>query len=107
MSKPNKSRFKLSQVKASYAEAVGGEQVEVETDDGKVWTFPHPLFADDDTNERLEAAAGDLGKARVLLGDQWDDYVKSGGDANGLMLVYMAARSEAQDTVGKHRPPRR
>ncbi|ESU46501.1 hypothetical protein K7395_24705 [Streptomyces filamentosus] len=107
MSKPNKARFRLSAVKASYAEAVGGELVEVETDDGKTYTFPHPLFTDDQRNKELEAAEGDSGKARVLLGDQWDAYMKSGGDANGLMLVYMAVRAESQDTMGKHRPPRR
>ncbi|MFJ2113123.1 MULTISPECIES: hypothetical protein [unclassified Streptomyces] len=107
MSKPNKARFRLSAVKASYAEAVGGELVEVETDDGKVFTFPHPLFADDDTNKAIDAAEGDAGKARVLLGDQWDAYVKSGGDANGLMLCFLAVRAEMQDTMGKHRPPRR
>lgn len=107
MSKPNKSRYKLSAVRASYAEAVGGDQVEVETDDGKTYTFPHPLFTDDDTARRIDDAEGDEGKARVLLGDQWADFVKSGGDANSLMLVYVAARSEMQDTLGRHRPTRK
>ncbi|MBQ1122647.1 hypothetical protein [Streptomyces sp. B15] len=107
MSKPNRARYKLSAVKASYADAVGGNQVEVETDDGKVFTFPHPLFTEDDTARQIDAAEGDEGKARVLLGDQWSDFVKSGGDANGLMLVYVAARSEMQDTLGRHRPTRK
>ncbi|MFB6875666.1 hypothetical protein [Streptomyces sp. NPDC056323] len=106
MSKPGKARYKLSQVKASYAEAVGGELVEIETDDGKVFSFPHPLFTDDATNKAIDAAEGDAGKARVLLGDQWDAYAKSGGDANGVMLVFLAVRAEMQDTMGKHRPPR-
>ncbi|MEV8394834.1 MULTISPECIES: hypothetical protein [unclassified Streptomyces] len=107
MSKPGKARYRLSAVKASYSEAVGGDVVEVETDDGKIYSFPHPLFADDDMNAAIDAATGDAGKARVLLGDQWDAYVKSGGDANGLMLVFLAARADMQDTMGKHRPPRR
>ncbi|OUD02571.1 hypothetical protein [Streptomyces swartbergensis] len=107
MSKPGKARYRLSAVKASYEEAVGGSEVEVETDDGKVYTFPHPLFTDDDTAKAIDAAEGDGAKARVLLGDQWDAFVKSGGDANGLMLVYVAARSEMQDTLGKHRPTKR
>lgn len=107
MSKPNKSRYKLSAVKASYCEAVGGERVEVETDDGKVFSFPHPLFTDDDLAKDIDAAEGDGAKARVLLGDQWSDYVKSGGDANSLMLVYVAARSDMQDTLTKHRPTKR
>ncbi|AQW55297.1 hypothetical protein ACIQPP_05610 [Streptomyces violaceusniger] len=107
MSKPNRARFKLSAVKASYAEAVGGELVEVETDDGKIYTFPHPLFMDDDLTKEIDAAETDGGKARVLLGEQWDAYVKSGGDANSLVLVYVAVRAEAQETVQKHRPTKR
>lgn len=107
MSKPNKARYKLSAVKRSYSEAVGGELVEVETDDGKVFTFPHPLFTDDDTARAIDAAEGDTGKARVLLGESYDDFVKSGGEANTLMLVYVAARSEMQDTLGRHRPTKR
>lgn len=107
MSKPGKARYKLSAVKRSYEDAVGGSVVEVETDDGKVYSFPHPLFTDDDTARAIDAAEGDTGKARVLLGDQYDDYVKSGGDANTLMLVYVAARSEMQDTLQRHRPTKR
>ncbi|NGO68229.1 hypothetical protein [Streptomyces boncukensis] len=107
MSKPSKSRYKLSAVKASYAEAVGGELVEVETDDGKVFTFPHPMFTTDDLAREIDAAEGDEAKARVLLGDQWSDFVKSGGDANGLMLVYVAARIDMQDMMQKHRPTKR
>ncbi|MGW1587323.1 hypothetical protein [Streptomyces sp. NPDC002386] len=107
MSKPGKARYRLSAVKASYADAVGGSEIEVETDDGKVWTMPHPLFMSDDLAREVDAAEGDGLKARALLGDQWDDYVKSGGDANGLMLVYLAARTEMQDTVTKHRPTRK
>ncbi|MFE0533835.1 hypothetical protein ACFW20_07275 [Streptomyces nigra] len=107
MSKPGKARYRLSAVVASYEDAVGGSEVEVETDDGKIYKFPHPLFTDDDTAKAIDAAEGDGAKARVLLGDQWDAFVKSGGDANGLMLVYVAARSEMQDTLGKHRPTKR
>lgn len=107
MSKPNKARYKLSAVRRSYEDAVGGSLVEVETDDGKVYTFPHPLFTDEDTARAIDAAEGDTGKARVLLGDQWDDFVKSGGDATSLMLVYVAARTEMQDTLQRHRPTRR
>ena len=106
MSKPGKARYRLEAVRSSYAEAVGGELVEIETADGKIYNVPHPLFADDETNKALDAAEGDAGKARVLLGDQWDAFVKSGGDANGAMLVFLAVRADMQDTMGKHRPPR-
>lgn len=108
MGKPNKSRYKLSAVRRSYAEAVGGDQVEVETDDGKVFSFPHPMFTSDDLAREIDDAEGDVGKARVLLGgDQYEDFVKSGGDPNSLMLVYVAARIDMQDTMQKHRPTRK
>lgn len=105
MSKPNAKRYRLESVKRSYAEAVGGERVEFEVGpENKVFSFPHPIFAEDDEQRELDAAEGDKGKARVLLGDQFDDFIKAGGDANGLMLLYVAVRAEAQDTVTKHRP---
>lgn len=107
MSKPGKARYRLSAVRQSYAEAVGGEQVEVETDDGKVWTFPHPMFSGDDFAQEIDAAEGDSAKARVLLGDQWTEFVKSGGDANSVVLVFVAVRQEMQDTLTKHRPTKR
>ncbi|WP_030747651.1 hypothetical protein [Streptomyces sp. NRRL F-5135] len=106
MSKPGKARYRLSAVKASYAEAVGGEFVEVETDDGKIYTFPHPMFTSDEFGAQVDAAKGNEDTGKILLGDQWDAFVKSGGDAQSLMLVYVAARNEMQDTVGKHKPPR-
>lgn len=107
MGKPNARRFRLESVKASYAEAVGGERVEFEVGpENKVFSFPHPIFADDEEQRALDDAEGDRGKARVLLGDQWDAFVKAGGDPNGLMLLYVAVRAEAQDTVTKHRPTR-
>lgn len=106
MSKPNKARYRLSAVRASYTEAVGGADVELETDDGKVYTFAHPMFAGDDLVRQINEAEGDEPRAKLLLGDQWDAFVKSGGDATGVMLVWVAARNEMQETLTKHRPPK-
>ncbi|MFE9624296.1 hypothetical protein [Streptomyces sp. NPDC006527] len=104
MSKPNKARYRLESVRRSFAEAVGGEAVEFEVGDGKVFSFPHPMFAPDAMQQQLNNAQGDEAGARILLGDSYDEFVAAGGDANSLMLLYVAVRNEAQDTVQKHRP---
>jgi hypothetical protein len=104
MSKPNGKRYRLETVRRSYADAVGGEDVEFEVGDGKVFTFPHPLFTPDDMQQQLAEAKGDQAGARILLGDQWDAFVEAGGDATSLMLLHVAVRNESQDTVQRVRP---
>ncbi|MFI9600324.1 hypothetical protein ACIHCX_10665 [Streptomyces sp. NPDC052043] len=106
MSKPGKARYKLESVRASYADAVGGDRVEFEVGDGQVFTFPHPIFTPDHMQRELDSAKGDEAGARILLGDQWAAFVDAGGEANSLMLLYVAVRNEATDTVQKHRPTR-
>lgn len=107
MSKPNGRRYKLETVRASYVDAVGGEQVEFEVGpDAKVFSFLHPMLADDDFQRDFDQADGDRARARLLLGDEYDAFVKAGGDANSLILLYVGVRNEMADTLGKHRPPR-
>jgi hypothetical protein len=105
MSKPNGKRYRLETVKRSYVEAVGGERVEFEVGpDDKVFSFPHPIFTPDDMQRELNNAQGDDAGARILLGDQYDDFVAAGGEVNSLMLLYVGIRNEAQDKVSKVRP---
>jgi hypothetical protein len=107
MSKPGKARYRLESVKRSYADAVGGERVEFEVGpENTVFSFPHPMFADDDMQRELNNAQGDVAGARILLGDDYDVFIEAGGDPNALMLLYVGVRADAQDTVNKHRPTR-
>ncbi|MCX4606993.1 hypothetical protein [Streptomyces mirabilis] len=109
MSKPNGKRYRLETVKRSYVDAVGGERVEFEVgpeDDPRVFHFPHPIFTPDDMQRELNSAQGDEPGARILLGDQYDEFIAAGGDVNSLMLLYVGIRGEAQDTVQKVRPTR-
>ena len=109
MSKPGKARYRLETVKRSYAEAVGGELVEFEVgpeDDPQVFSFPHPIFTPDGMQEDLNEAKGDEAGARILLGDQYQAFRDAGGDVNGVMLLYVGIRNEAQDKVQKVRPTR-
>lgn len=107
MSKPNGKRYRLETVKASYVEAVGGERVEFEVgpeDAPQVFSFPHPIFTPDDVQQDLNEAKGDDAGARILLGDQYGEFVAAGGDVNSVMLLYVGIRNEAQDKVQKVRP---
>jgi hypothetical protein len=107
MSKPNGKRYRLETVKRSYVEAVGGERVEFEfgpEDDPQVFSIPHPIFTPDDMQRELNKAEGDEPSCRILLGDQFDEFIAAGGDVNSLALLYVGIRNEAQDKVGKVRP---
>lgn len=106
MSKPNRKRYVLESVRRSYAEAldVPDERVEFEVGDGKVFHVPHPIFMPSAMQKELNASEGDEAGARILLGDQWQEFIDAGGDATSLILLYTAVRAESQDTVQKHRP---
>lgn len=109
MSKPNGKRYRLESVRRSYADAVGGERVEFEVgpeDAPAVFSFPHPIFTPDDMQEALAEAKGDQAGARILLGDQYDEFIAAGGSVNDVMLLYVGIRNEAQDKVSKVRPTR-
>lgn len=107
MSKPNGKRYRLETVRRSYVEAVGGERVEFEVgpeDNPSVFSFPHPIFTPDAMQKEINAAEGDEASARILLGDQYAEFIEAGGDANSVALLYVGIRNAAQDTVGKVRP---
>ena len=109
MSKPNKARYRLESVRRSYADALGtpDERVEFEVGDADdVFWFPHPVFTSDTMQKDIDAAEGDEGKARVLLGDQWDLFQAAGGRPGDVALLYVAVRNEATDIMQKHRPTR-
>lgn len=109
MSKPNARRYRLETVKRQYADAVGSPDGRVEFEVGPedkpaVFSFPHPLFTPDEMQQKLNEAKGDGESARILLGDQLDDFLAAGGDVNSVALLYMGLRTETQDHVQKVRP---
>lgn len=99
MSKPNRRRVVMQQVRQKYAEAVGGEEVEIELADGHTVTVPHPLFAPDDWKDRFDAADNDHDRAVAALGDQYEDFRKHGGDDNDLNLVLIDLQHEMRDVL--------
>lgn len=106
MSKPNKRRYKLSQVKAQMEEAVGGDQVEFETDAGDVLTFPHPLFTDEEWDEKVDGAETAHDKAVAILGEeQYEKYTAAGHKDGDIALLMMAVQQDMQGQIRK-RPTR-
>jgi hypothetical protein len=106
MSKPNKKRYKLSEVKQQYVDAVGGEDVEFELDNGEVLTFPHPLFAPDEWATAVDAAESNAEKARAILGAEQYEAFRAAGHADAdVALLFVAVQQDMQDQV-KRRPTR-
>lgn len=106
MGKPNKRRYKMSEVKSQFVEAVGGEDVEFELDNGEVLTFPHPLFAPDEWSTRVDEAESNRDKAHAILGDeQYDKFVAAGHADADIGLMFLAVQQDMQGSV-KRRPTR-
>jgi hypothetical protein len=107
MAQNREGRRKLSQVRGKYVEAVGGEQVEFEADDGTVFSFPHPLFADDDWQEQVDGASNNAEKARAVLGDeQYERFVEAGGRSSDIGLLLMDTMKQMQGALADGTPTR-
>lgn len=107
MSKPNKKRYKLAEVRAQYAEAVGGEEIEIEGPGGKTFTMPHPLFAPAAWKKAVDAAEDDDEMARAMLGDeQFEEFIAAGGDPTDVNFARMAAMEDMQGDLKGGRPTR-
>ena len=107
MSKPSKTRRKLSEVRAQYVEAVGGEDVEFEDDHGNLYAFPHPLFADDEWTQAVDAEEGNEAKAKAILGDeQYAKFIEAGNRPIDVALVFMDVATSMQGQLADGRPTR-
>ncbi|MEV0608130.1 hypothetical protein AB0I61_17365 [Polymorphospora rubra] len=95
MSKPSKRRFRLSVVREGAAKR-RGSTIEIETDDGQVFSMPAPGFWDDPIAE-LMGKGKEVELATALLGgpDEYARFRASGGRAQDIALT-IAAFSEDQ-----------
>lgn len=101
MSKPGRSRFKLSEIRQRHAEKVGGSTIEIETDDGSVFELPAPGFWDDDAKE-LFSKNRDVQGVKALLGVRdYLRFVQAGGRADDVALVLREFADEQGLTVGE------
>lgn len=105
MSKPNKKRYVLETVKAQYAEAVGGEEIEFEGPGGEIYTMPHPLFASSEWAKAVDDAEDDEELARAILGEeQYTKFVDAGGRPGDVGFIRMAAQEDMRGELKGGRP---
>jgi hypothetical protein len=100
MSKPNRKRFKLSEIRQQAAETTG-DVFEIETDDGQLFEVPAPGFWEDDI-KALFAANRDVDGVKALLGPR--EYLKfraAGGRADDVALALRAFAKEQGVEVGE------
>ncbi|MEU4165580.1 hypothetical protein AB0F46_01680 [Streptomyces sp. NPDC026665] len=107
MSKPNKKRYVLSTVRAQYAEAIGGEEIEFEGPGGKVFTMPHPMFADSEWTKGVDDAETDEETALAMLGEeQYQQFCDAGGDPSDVNFIRLAAMEDMKGALKKGRSTR-
>lgn len=71
---------------------------------GEVFSFPHPLFADDDWKDGLAQVRGDVAFGQYLLDDQYDRFRELGGRASHLAILVDQIRKDTQDADAAGRP---
>jgi hypothetical protein len=72
----------------------------VTLDNGETITIPHPLFVDDDVNDRIRDASGNVGMAKAVLGEAGHAKLIAGGGRSGDVVLAWGAMSRGiADTV--------
>ncbi|MFI7240110.1 hypothetical protein [Streptomyces cyaneofuscatus] len=103
--KVNRKKYNLATVHDQFAEAVGGEEVEFDAPGGP-YSFPHPMFADEDWAEKVDASENAAQKGRALLGDeQYEKYKAAGNNDTDLGLLFLAVQQDSSARI-KKRPTR-
>ncbi len=101
MSKPNRKRFRLSQIREAQANKTG-RVIEVETDDGAVYEIDAPGFWPDEATE-LMGKGREVDLATVLLGgkEKYAAFKASGGRAQDVALAISAFQDDQGVTEGE------
>jgi hypothetical protein len=100
MSKPNRKRFKLQELRQRHAEQVG-DSIEIECEGGEVFAFPAPGFWPDDAKEHF-GNNRDVEGVKALLGGR--DYLRfrqAGGRADDVALALKQFAADEGITVGE------
>lgn len=107
--KNNRKRYRLEEVRPAYEEAVGtdGGVVEFEGTDGEAYSFPHPLFMNEEQQEAFDDASSKYELAELLLGEQYEKFISGGNSIDDLGLLFGMVSREVQEKAGKVRLTRR
>lgn len=106
MSKSSKRRLvRLNQVRPAYEEAVGtkGGQYPFVGNDDAEYSFPHPAFMPKELRAELDDADDEDEIARILLGEQYEKFIKGGNDVEDLMLLFQNVGAEYRGKADKVR----
>lgn len=109
MTASKRNRYRIAEAKAQMADKLGGDTVEIETDDGAVFNIEHPMFRSKETKAALKPLEDDdaEGIAQVVLGDQFDKFIEHGGEPEDLLYVMLSIGEDTRDTLaGRKRPTR-
>lgn len=98
MSKPNKRRLKLAELRTQATEAMGMEPgLELELDDGSTLVVPSPLLLADDIQEQVDEAKGAVATAKAILGEEEHArFIANGGHSNDVMLAWKLMSDELE-----------
>jgi hypothetical protein len=98
VSKPNKRRLKLAELRTQATEALGMDPgLELELDDGSTIIVPSPLLLADDVQEVVDKAEGAVATAKAILGEEEHArFIKGGGHSNDVMLAWKLMSEDMQ-----------
>ncbi|MFG2183073.1 hypothetical protein ACIHFE_18055 [Streptomyces sp. NPDC052396] len=99
MSKPNKSRYRLAELRQAHAEKNGGDTITFEFM-GEDYAIAAPGFWDDAVKVALKEG-NDIDAARALMGERYADFTARGGRADDVMLVVGAYADDQGVTPGE------
>ncbi|WP_160051295.1 hypothetical protein [Nocardiopsis sp. FR26] len=111
--KNRKTRRTLAAVRNKYAEKLELESaanpvVPFDGEDGNTYSFPHPLFANDEWTEQVDAADTTAGKAKAILGEeQYEQFRKHPDHRDAdIMLMFLEVNQATQGQLTDGGPTR-
>lgn len=97
MTKPNKRRLKLSEMREQAMESLGMEPgFELELDDGGIVVVPNPTLVPDDVQAKMsDPDQNPIDTARAVLGEEdHKRLLAGGGHSNDVMLAWKLMSDE-------------
>lgn len=95
-----RTRFKLQELRQTAAEKTG-DTIEIEVEDGTVFTFPAPGFWDDEVKEAFTGNNDVTGVKRLLGPREYLKFRQCGGRADDVALALKQFAEEQGLTVGE------
>lgn len=98
MTKPNKRRLKLAEMRDQALDALGMEPgLELELPNGEVVLVPSPMLVGDDVQSRL-SDEDVVATAKAVLGEELHaKLIAGGGNSNDVMLAWKLMSEEIED----------